>query len=899
MKHTATIGFLAFLLFCGGVFGQYPKDEVIDPYGKPVKERVLVHKFECGVETLPQWRALHQSKLSATEDRLVIESVGSDPYVLLPEIAWPEGAPRAGVFELEVRMKNGMNPKAEFFWSTEATPGFTADAALRFSFRKNEKDFSCVRFETESPLLRLRFDPGTSEGVCELESIELYRLVFSDEKINQTPWYDPNWAAGVEKWVTISDGDLSVRFDDEGLGAQIFLKEEHVGDIYPLVHLNESIHGARFTGNNGYGHDIVPLERGLTPEEVAAIPEEEKAAWDDSWGGPPAQTKSERKNSIELFRSGSIFYRPLESVEFWLENDELHFEQKRGVGDNTCGPVFRPKGEMRQALLCGVEYLEQGEHSSATADIETAEHLRHAPKPLDVTWPFMAIVTEKIGFGLYWKDPETNEPIFATPDFLCGDPGSHYLGLRSWADMAGTLKIKPNRERKNPEELSDLEELILWAVNKHGLPEPLKPTRSDEAQRLLNLAAFESSLIAGPEGWRHAAIPGAAAQSFPMHYGNDFVSAIWMLTGKLPDVPRLDRGGGHLRNPVSFFLMQKGDEFLRWIKDETRHLLSQQSEDGSFRYKGEYLKGHWDDTASGHCGNAMYRLMENHRVLGDPEILVAVRKGLDFANRFTVPRGAQVWELSLHTPDIMGSSRMCMANVRFYEATGETKYLDAARRWAVTGLPFVYLWTSKEINARPEDPLESFRVGVPITVSITSPEPLMLAPIMLYATTPVFGATNYRAPNWIGLPVQWCGLDYGEALFLLAEHDTTLDWRKIAEGILITAEWMQYPDGPCVGLLPDSLTLDTQMRNPADINPSVLVMQRRRLQGKTDNLCIALSEDGRYRVAAPFKVKIETDPDGRAAALVEGAAGTVYQILVNGKEFKTVTSRGLDRIPLP
>ena len=222
-----------------------------------------------------------------------------------------------------------------------------------------------------------------------------------------------------------------------------------------------------------------------------------------------------------------------------------------------------------------------------------------------------------------------------------------------------------------------------------------------------------------------------------------------------------------------------------------------------------------------------------------------------------------MWELSLHTPDIMGSSRMCMANVWAYEATGNTQYLDAARRWAMTGLPFVYLW-----ERTPGD-------------------------IQKYATTPVFGATNWVAPNWIGLPVQWCGLDYAEALFLLAGHDQTLDWNTFAEGILIAAERMQYPDGECVGLLPDSFTLSTQHRNPADIIPTVIAMQRRRLQGEPSSLDVVVSPNGRYRVVSPFKTLIEASADEKTVAVIEAKAGMTYQILVNG-EIKTIESKGRD-----
>ena len=163
---------------------------------------------------------------------------------------------------------------------------------------------------------------------------------------------------------------------------------------------------------------------------------------------------------------------------------------------------------------------------------------------------------------------------------------------------------------------------------------------------------------------------------------------------------------------------------------------------------------------------------------------------------------------------------------------------------------------------------------------------------MLYATTPVFGATNWVAPNWIGLPVQWCGLDYAEACFMLSKHDDTVDWWKIAEGILATAERMQYTEGPCIGLLPDAWNISLQMPLPFDINPSVLVQQRRRLQGKVPSLDIVLSADKQFRVVSPYKTTIEGN-----TAVIEGAAGTVYQILVNG-EVRTIESRGMDRVEL-
>ena len=78
---------------------------------------------------------------------------------------------------------------------------------------------------------------------------------------------------------------------------------------------------------------------------------------------------------------------------------------------------------------------------------------------------------------------------------------------------------------------------------------------------------------------------------------------------------------------------------------------------------------------------------------------------------------------------------------------------------------------------------------------------------MAYATIAVFGATGWRAPNWMGLPVQWCGYDYAYALAMLAPLDHAMDWKRIATGILTAAEQMQYPSGQFAGCEPDSFNL--------------------------------------------------------------------------------------------
>ncbi len=181
------------------------------------------------------------------------------------------------------------------------------------------------------------------------------------------------------------------------------------------------------------------------------------------------------------------------------------------------------------------------------------------------------------------------------------------------------------------------------------------------------------------------------------------------------------------------------------------------------------------------------------------------------------------------------------------------------RKWALSGIPFTYLWHSY--------------------------------PIMAYSTPPVYGATHLKAPNWMGLPVQWVGGVYAYALTRLAPHDDTLDWNHLVRGILISAQQQQYPDGPNIGLLPDSFNLRRQRRQPADINPCALVSLQMVLDGQVDFLSVA--RDGDRRVAAPFPVTLK---DG--VARVSARAGVKYQLLVDGKQLVDVDSRGDDIVRL-
>ena len=703
---------------------------------------------------------------------------------------------------------------------------------------------------------------------------------------------------------TLRCGKLAVRFAPDASGAEIFRDGVRVAVISPLVY------------EEGDGADVIEPKRDYM-KELEKAPEDRVAAKSGAQPDIPLRSSffyedflrsisgrrlapvfnslsddgreiefalcaippEEARKTLDAVAAASVEHniyadgKPFRNADdaqnlllgvgflkFRLDKETLAFEFD--APREIHAPVLRVLGTMEQATLPGVEYLEKGEHSSSTADIRTKERVRYAPPIHWITQQYAAITTDRGSVVMLYDDPKTR-PIFAVPDFIDGDASSSRMNLCA---KSGSGKIRVAA----PE---PLENAVLWAVKTIGLPEPPTPPRAGQTRKDLILAALEKSIIATPDGWAHALFNRRLPYLTKPNYGEVFVSTIWEITGKLPETPRIDFSGDHIPNYAAFFLAGQGERVAANLKDVARINASQIQEDGSFRYYGKFLCGNQTDYASGDCGNRLYELGWVWSFTGNKDAFAALLKGCEFVNKQLTPRGAQVWELSLHTPDIVASSRCCMANVWAYEGTGDQKYLDAARRWAITGLPFVYLWEDPELKTagQTENGDDSYH------------------PMMKYATIAVFGATIWIYPNWMGRPVQWCGLDYAHALIRLAKHDDTLDWKKIAEGIVGSAECQLCVEGDLVGLLPDWIQLETQERVGPFTNPCAVYMLRKMIEGEPTNLSV-VDVDGK-RVAAPFPMILEDD-----GVKIFAQKGLVYQIMIDGEEIREIESQGEDFI---
>jgi len=829
------------LLLCCAAIGQS-----IPPASRPIlkEEKIQEWTFDQGIEG---WTAGNNCVLSHGEGTLVIESQGEDPYLYGPPLEVQ------GPLSVEMSIRCEMGGGGAIYWITREDPQWSEQQCVRFPLSKEPSwQKASAILETDGLVTGIRLDPGNEAGKAAVDLLKVLRIHRHPLQIVEIEARDEKVICRVQN---LGENDLSVQ-----CGGQDRTVAAGETEAFETKTLKESPFEEVIVEVTSEG--LPPLVRSISVFHPGVETE-----WRVLQGKEIALKVSSDGKGARIERKGQLVAvlcpllqlqgRVPEGLRVQGEVDEIAL-RAQGIQsklslegdsirvkiecDQECeGPVVRVLGTLQGGLFSGLEYLGLMEASSSTLDIETEEHVRYAPDRHKVTQPLMALHTDEASAAMTWRDMSL-QPIYASPNFLQGTK-DHRMSLKG-SKIDCTLRVV---------DPTPVEESISWFLGYQDLPSVPFPPRTKEAQWELCLDALEGP-IRGEGGWGHCAEKRWARQPFA-----DVASTIWRLTGEAPELDTLVPGGAHIRNDAIYFVTGRAEEWLKMRRDSVRGLLAQQKEDGSFRYQGEFLKGHFEDTASGYCAQRASSLLEFARYTGDKKALDGAVKALEYMKRFQVPRGAQTWELSLHTPDILASAYLVWAYTRGYELTGEEEYLNEARRWGLSGVPFVYLWEDQ--------------------------------PIMLYSTIAVFGATHWRAPNWMGLPVQWCGGVYAYALGLLAPHDRTVDWGRLARGILISAEQQQYPDGELVGTLPDSFDIKTQQRRGPNINPCALASLRMLLDGELHSLAVA--EKGLHRVVAPFPVRIEGE-----VAVIQGEEGCAYQVVVDGVKAVDVKSQGIDRLAL-
>ena len=502
--------------------------------------------------------------------------------------------------------------------------------------------------------------------------------------------------------------------------------------------------------------------------------------------------------------------------------------------------------ERDQAIFPGLEWLIGDEISSSSLDIaeDHPDRVRYVVHPNMITVPAVGMSGPTATVGLMWDvhqrwDGSRDRPsaVFASPDRF-QNQRSHLAGL--FLPSVPEFVDRNQREAARPYELAAgrtlrlearvvadttitspvgvIERWIAW----RGLPEPAPlPRGSYQREIEFSMQAYLQSLWVPDikQWWTTKGHDVLSTTGRPRSYIADLMLGALMVRDA--DLRRRCRAraeevralvGGEPRLDAQRFPNRADLAFAD--PAAAARLLAQRSADGTWRFDADHQPtsgpfvgmdyhrlGLHDALELGTCARKAYEVLRYARIAGDQEAYQQMRDTLESMLQFQVPRAAQVWEIPVHTPDVLAAADAVDAFVEAFRVSGDRRWLDEAVRWGKGGLPFIYLWN---------DPEKPFLVG---------------------ASIPVFGATWHRG-SWFGRPVQWNGLRYAMALLRLSEHDDSFPWRKVAETVIRSAVHQQESEGENIALWPDWISAIDGQRCQWVFGPHQILMAVWKLLGR-------------------------------------------------------------------
>jgi hypothetical protein len=757
-------------------------------------------------EAATDWLPTHDvAAVEATPEGLAITLAGDDPFVV--------GPPRDYPADLPLRMTLVVKPAADgmmqvFHFRKHASE----EESVGFPVRAGAWNTVRVMLPPLGPGVRLRIDPPGRAGTALIERIE-----FSPAASLPAPDWPGHEAFETTGATRLESGPLAVAVAAAGFALEIDGRRSAASHARPLV-------GYVIDGASKWVDVAGPAEVRATGGDAEPAAIESSQSIRDPDGG----TWSIRRRFTAGDRPGLI------DLEATVEVD-----RDRAVAFLPLVLLVAHEGTPRksQAVFPGLEYLAD-EPSSSEADLVGPQSRRQVPASHKLTFPLMAVAHDERVVGLLWDHEPAFAALFDSPDRLLAT-GGHLLGV-----------IAPGSDGFNRHEgdLLPIEPLTLEAgrplvlraalfggrgatvrpaleafVASRGLPDVPDAGSLADYLALATAGWLDSGVRAGGQ-FRHA-----IGANFPPQPAADAAVYTSWLAGRSGDAAtrgRLEEAAaaalaavptgsldaaviGHVKMPVQSLVFGRVDETVAEHAATAHRLLASVRPDGTVAYQPgtsgvDYGRTHDADHANGLSAKIVADALEAARFAGDRALIdeaVAALQRLGQTYAGSVPRGAQTWEVPLHTPDILASAHLVRAFTIGYELTGDRELLDQAVAWAWTGLPFLYL----------VDP-----VG---------------AAGNAYGCATVFGATAWKWPVWIGRPVQWCGLVHAHALYRLALHDPAGPWRQLADGITATGIRYSWPAATATaspdaverqGLLPDGWEVRELLPVDPPINPGTV-----------------------------------------------------------------------------
>lgn len=851
----------------------------------PVREvpmREIVFDSEASISAC---HALNQCKLAIVNGALTVHSEGSDPYFMMQTPlytaeTWEDGQPKQ--VRVRLTLRGEPNYSVGIYWVDSKVPNFSEERNGSGLSQPDLTEWKTVDVDITAPypIRQWRVDPGMKKGRIEIKKIEFLELKVDGPQVETLPMESVlRPGLPVSPKSTADTLAQLARTPNSGWRSEAFTgsfpREPQTVRIRVMNPENKPavfrVNGKEeaFSPKSSRIFSFVSDPKqavqkcvwkievpGFTPfvREMTLIHDAELTPdWKKVKGkdfdlriSPDGQTAFLCRNGKKI---AAILGLNSETMPFSVVENTIEFR----VSGPCVLPTVRLPGEMTYAALPGLELLENGEWSSSMADIMIPEHDRIRPAPELLTQTWAGVVTQDGAFRLHWANPAF-QPVFAVPNYFDTTPDAMFrveVGENMVLNGTETVRLEFSPSVNETEFLHAALKDQLAHTKSVAVRDPsmMKEEELGGAREKL-FALYRQQLESGPirseAGWGHC-----AGEKWHKGPAGDIASAFWRIGGEVPDMD-FHPGGAHIGNDTIFFIRGRAQKWYSWCVGGAEGVLRGRGADGSWRYAGEYDVTHFESTALGRCAQPCWVLLRGYVLSGEKKYLDAALGSIAWCRRFHVARGGQCWEMPLHTPDPLAAGQMVRACALAYRITKDPQYLADAERWALEGATYVYLWDTEK------------------------------SPWQFGAYIGVIGATNWKAPNWIGRPVQWIGTVYAYALLDYAEALTETEperaklWRQMAEWITLSAERQIYQDGEFVGLLPDSVLCQSGIRYPWNINPAVPIALRLRLDGDQDAVQMLWNE--KFRIASPYPSKLEGD-----TLCIQAPSGAAFQIIVNGK----------------
>lgn len=543
--------------------------------------------------------------------------------------------------------------------------------------------------------------------------------------------------------------------------------------------------------------------------------------------------------------------RPMVDVTYTTVPDKpskliLFWGPRLYVGEGTFGSA------RDEAVFPGLEYLGPNGRSSANPALAPDARMYFVPTPAKITIPLMAVVHKGVMAGIVW-DPmqkwyaEETCPsaLFASPNWI-EDRSNHLLGL--FVPSVPKYVAENGFRAHTPVEIGAGQQVtvsarlfaapgtrVVDAVDLYfnesgGLPEP-------PAAPMSHPAFFDMVMRSVVESY------DAKSRAWPKHYAGGTDGGPWLmptidliecaplledrdLARKALEVAR-EALANHVERPLELAL-RIGNllEGLRIKRADAEERIKKQRPNGSWGYvptdqaeaglMGLHAPPHQDqvaregETSQGSTAHELAGLWDYVLITDDQSALKAALKGLRELDRYTIPFVMHQAECP-PAPSLHGSYNAVRCYLAAYRITGERKHLDKAVYWAKAGLPFFYLWSlpPREVSQGYIHCLERIYVSGDKLYANTRRPP------MLYGGLYGYGSSQF-SHHWYGILVHWIALAHAGVLADLAECDSSLPWQRLMDGIVTSAMWQVFDNGPYSAHLPDAFSLDTwQPSGPA------------------------------------------------------------------------------------